>query len=209
MTPTDAARMAQLPSANSIYNFLNGHSKSLSSETYRRLSEALGTPISTLMGMGPTGSAEYGTVAVRAQAEAGVYRPSFELPLEDQFASPVLVKPELRAAGAYGVAVKGRGCDELYPEGSVLICVGLDYWDGTLRTGSRVVLQRIGGSRVEITVRELRVKSGRAWLWPRTTDAAALEPIEMPWPFPGRGWKQGADRFIISGVVLLSLVKEA
>ena len=34
MSPAEAAKAARLPSANSLYNFLNGHSHSLSQATW-------------------------------------------------------------------------------------------------------------------------------------------------------------------------------
>lgn len=219
MTLAQVARDAGFKRPNLLYNFINGHTEQFSQETLRRLSKALDVPVSKLMGVEPNpaaaplagaSTAHSSGLIVRASTGVGDWRDSFDLPLEAQFRSRLLVEPSLLACGAFGVVVRGRGCELLYREGTVLGVVPITQWDGSLVAGRRVVLQRIR-DRVEVTVREIEVRDGHAWLWPRSndpSDPACLLPIEMPWPVATGMWRRDEDRFLIAGVVVEALVPE-
>ncbi len=121
-----------------------------------------------------------------------------------------MVDEDLRGAGAFSVVVRGQGAEKIYRQGTVLIAVPLSARDGVLLHGQRVILQRIR-DLVEVTVREVEVRNGHAWLQLRSSepvDPAAASPVEMPWPSATAIWKRGEDRFLIAGVVIQALVPE-
>lgn len=61
LVPAEIARRAGLPSANTLYNFLNGRSSQLSQSTYEKLAEVVpGTTVDRLTGAGRF----FGTLAV-------------------------------------------------------------------------------------------------------------------------------------------------
>jgi len=74
--------------------------------------------------------------------------------------------------------------NEVYPEGSIVVCVNLKDLGREPRPGERVIVERHGASGlVEITVKELRRdESGDYWLWPRSTHPAFQQPWKWPQP---------------------------
>jgi hypothetical protein len=210
MTPADAAKAADLPNPNGLYNFFAGRSSSLSAETYRKLARVIpGATVASLQGLERSSVAMDSVVLVKAEARAGHLRPSFELALHDQTETPVPVTPEQRAEGAFGVRVKRPGAELIYPEGTILVVMPITCASASLAHGRRVILQRINGKTVEVTARELRVIDGKAWLMARSSNPAYDTPVEMPWPGQiERTWKRGEDRFQVAGIVIMACMPE-
>jgi hypothetical protein len=210
LTPAEAARSAGLSTPNAIYNFVNERTKSLSLDTLKRLAAVIpGATVASLQGDERPAVSTQRTVAVRAEARAGVMRDAFDLPTSEQFEVPVPIDPATRAAGAFGVMVRRPGAENLYPDRTILVVMPVVAYEGTLSSGRRVVLQRIHGPEVEVTVRELDVVDGKAWLWPRSSDPLNTQPVEMPWPCSAdRMWRKGEDRFSIAGIVIGSYSPE-
>jgi hypothetical protein len=148
-------------------------------------------------------------ITVRAEARAGKLRQSYDLPIADQIEVALPIDPKLRVVGVFGVRVCRPGAEQLYAEDSILAVVPIAGFEGILANKRRVILQRVIGEVVEVTVRELEVVNGHAWLWPRSTEARYAQPIEMPWPFAGeRMWRNGEERYSILGVVIGSWTAE-
>jgi hypothetical protein len=146
---------------------------------------------------------------VRAEARAGVMRETFDLPPAEHVETPMPIDGAQRAAGAFGVRVRHPGAEQIYPDGTILALMPTNSYEGTLKAGKRVVLQRIRGDSVEITVRELDVRDGTAWLWPRSNDPRFTQAVKMPWPFSAdRMWRNGEDRYSIAGIVVGAYVPE-
>lgn len=204
MRPADAARAADLGNPNAIYNFFGKRTMSLSAETYRKLAKVIpGATVASLQGLEHTQPALGRTIQVKSEARAGVMRASFDLPLSDQVETPVPIDAEMRASGAYGVLVRRPGAELLYPEGTILVVMPVTAYQGTISNGRKLILQRINAGTVEVTVRELQVVDGSAWLRLRSTDPRYDSSVEMPWPADGaRMWRRGEDRFSLAGIVV-------
>ena len=210
MTPAEASRLANLGNANSFYNFFSGRSKGLSAETYRKLAKVIpGATVASLQGLEHAPPALGRTVQVRIEVRANVVLPSSEMALPDQFEAPVPIDPATRANGAFGVVVRQPGADPLFPDGTILVVMPMAAQTRTLAAGRKVILQRICTGGVEVTLRELLLREGRAWLSRRSADSQCDSDIEMPWPSDGtRMWKKGEDRYGLVGVVVGAYISD-
>ena len=211
MTPAHAAKAAGLPSANALYNFLNDRSNSLSQATLEKLAQVIpGATLATLSGleeMAAPGAATRSAVVVRMAARAGNERPTTDLPHDEQFELPAPVRRDYLARGAFGVLVRGPGFEQLYPDGTVLICLSREAYSGKLAAGRRVILHRLAHERTEITVRELRVWRDGIWLWPRTDHPRHQHPVMMPALEQSR-WQEGESEYVVAAVVLVAICPE-
>lgn len=206
LSPAQWSRDAKFTTPNAIYNFLNGRTSQLSQETYEKLAAVVpGATVEKLTGAYKAPASK--GVVVRAEARAGEFRGSFDLPLSEQREMPVPIDAKERAAGAFAVVLRAPGMDLVWPDGTVLVCLPVARAK-ELETGRRVALQRQREDGVEITVRDLVVRDGRAHLWLRSAVPEFTAPIEMPWPYAGQSWKQGEDIFTLIGVVTMACVPE-
>jgi hypothetical protein len=210
MSAREAARAAELPNANALYNFFNGRSTSLSAETYRKLARVIpGATVASLQGLEMPSSATHTTVHLKAEARVGAMRSTFELPLHEQTELAIPITAEERAAGAYAIVVRRPGAEEIYPEGTILVVMPVTSDLCTPANGRRFVLQRLSGCHVEVTVREMTVADGKTWLSTRSSNLAYDTAIEMPWPADvGRTWKHGEDRYYLAGIVIAAYIRE-
>jgi hypothetical protein len=207
MTMTDLARESGMKSANALFNFINGHSHSLSQATLERLMKVIpGATMATLMGLetpddiGPP----VRPLQVRAIAQAGLMQSGFDLPASRQYQVPLPLEREMHAAGVFGVEVREPGAEKLFTPGTVLVCLPLSAWDGELANGRKLILQRVVDNKVEVSVRELELQANEAWLWLRSTHPEHQAPIAMPY-VPGkplRPWRSGQERLSIAAVAV-------
>lgn len=73
--------------------------------------------------------------------------------------------------------------NEIYPEGSVVICVKIHDLGRDPLPPERVVCQRRSEMGFEATVKELRRDAlGEFWLWPRSNDPNFQQPWKLPKP---------------------------
>lgn len=166
---------------NSIYNFLNGHSKSLDGRTYAKLARTAQVPVWQLTGdaadpPSPT------VVWVTGDVQAGLFREAVEWDKRDWF--PIDVPVPSRFQGrAKALKIVGTSMNRTYPDGSVAIWVDmLDYRPP--RSGDNVVVYsyRRDGT-VEATLKEYQVdEQGEKWLWPRSHDPAHQAPVNTRSP---------------------------
>lgn len=206
ITPTKVAREAGFPTANIFFNFLHGRTKSLSLTTLEKVASAYGITIS--MFTGEAGSSSVRTITVRAEAQAGRFRPAFDLPLPEQSEVPVPLDADAIASGAFGVTVRGPGTEGLFPAETILTCVPLPCFEQPLASGHKLIVQRTNESGVEVTVRELQISNGKPWLRLRSTRPEFQQAIECGGPIGPRPWTNGDDRFRIVAVVIGSYRSE-
>ena len=209
MSPADAARAADM-APNRLYNFLNGHSKSLSASTLAALAKVIpGATMASLSGERDPGRGERSdSVLMRTAADLGRWRDRFELPLHEQREIPMALPPGARAAGAYGARVDA-GAEGLYPPDTVLVAVPPDRYEGELRDGLRLIVERTRGDDVEVSVRELGTSDGARWLWARTSvPSLARDAVPVRLPTGKTKWKDGVDRWSIAGVVILAVIPQ-
>lgn len=166
---------------NSLYNFLNGHSKALSAMTYGKLARAARVPVWQLTGEEPEPVSPT-VVWVVGAVEAGAFREAVQWEQHQWF--PVDVPVPARFQGkAKALQVRGTSMNIEYPEGSIAIWVDmLDFRPP--RQGDDVVVyshNRDGG--IEATLKQLRIdERGEKWLWPQSHDPKHQLPINTQSP---------------------------
>lgn len=163
---------------NSIYNFLNGHSKALDMRTYAKLARIAEVPLHQLTGDVPEPPSPT-AVWVVGTVEAGAFREAVEWDRSKWYAVDVPV-PERFRRKAKALEVRGYSMDLEYLPGAVVIWVDfLDYRPPRHEDHVIVYSHRSTGE-VEATVKELRIDDGgRQWLWPRSTKPEHQQPINV------------------------------
>ncbi len=92
--------------------------------------------------------------------------------------------------------------NEVYPEGSVVICVKLIDINRQAQNGDHVVVIRRSKHGFEATLKELRQNAaGEAWLWPRSTDPN----FQQPWKL-GEGSDGSGQEIEVMALVIGSYV---
>lgn len=163
---------------NSIYNFLNNHSKSLSLTTYAKLARAAKVQIWRLNG-DPPETPSPTSVWVAGVVQAGNFVDAIEWD-ESEWYSVDVPLPERFRAKARALEVRGDSMNLEYRDGSIVIWVELhDFRDP--KTGDHVIAYaRKKDDGIEATVKEYRVDDdGRHWLWPRSDRPEFQTPICM------------------------------
>ena len=206
MTPSEAARAAGFTTPNSIFNFLNERSSSLSQNTIERLASVIpGSSIASLTGNDqatPMTSTITG-VQVRAIAEAGRMREAFDLPKKECYEAMLPTTAAQMRAGAFGVEVRTPGFERAFPDGTILVCVPAPAYSMPLHAGHHLIIQRVVNKLVEVTVKDLEVDGNkRAWLWPRSDRPEYQAPVKMPWPYTNEIWRLDGQRYSVTAVVV-------
>lgn len=187
LNPAEWARLAGLPTANAIYNFLNGRSSGLSQDTLQRLSDALpSTLVSDLMGETMAKKIErepderIKTIKVRSLSKAGLWRRIYEIPTADQEEINILQEPGVAIDEA--VLVADDSCDRLYPKGSYALIRRMRQGE-IVEDGDTVVVLRSRRRRNieehEVTIRQIDTESGNKLIW-RSSNMAFHGEVKMP-----------------------------
>ena len=122
-------------------------------------------------------------IKVIGAVQAGVWLPTVEWPLEDQYEMPLPIQMGYRGFPVQGLMVRGPSMDEIYPHGSIVVCVKFIDLGRDPRSGERVVALRLRHGECEATVKEYRVdRDGKARLWPRSTHPDFQRPIAVDDP---------------------------
>lgn len=166
--------------ANSLYNFLNGHSEGLDDRTFAKLARTAEVPIWRLTGEQPEPPSPT-TVWVSGHVEAGTFREAIEWDRSLWYPVDVPVPTRFRGK-AKALEPRGSSMNLVYPPGSVVIWVDvLDFRPA--RDGDRVVVYAYrADGMIEATVKELRIDGTNRWLWPRSDDPAHQVPINTTSP---------------------------
>lgn len=160
-----------------IRNFLKGRHRSLNSSTYQQLADARGTTVSELMGE----TVALDSVDVVGAVQAGVWSEALEWPEVDWYRAPVARDRRYAAYRQYGLEVRGPSMNELYPHGSIVVCVKLLDIGRDPKPSERVIVQRHSHEGFEATIKELRIDDEkRFWLWPRSNDPNFQQPWRLP-----------------------------
>lgn len=164
-------------SANSIYNFLNGHSDAMDLRTYAKLARTSGVPVWKLSGEMPEPPSPT-SVWVVGQVEAGAFRDALEWDRTLWYSVDVPVPDRFRRQ-AKGLEVRGPSMNLEYPDGSIAIWVDLLDARPAIDGDHVIVYRYASDDTIEATVKELRIVDGRRWLWPRSNDPAHQAPLEL------------------------------
>ena len=164
----------------SIYNFINGYSKSMDNETYAELAAVMNTTTAVLMGESDYSPA-VGQAIVIGRVQAGNWQKAVTFIDEaDTSIVPCVLPPHIASKGTrapvFGLSVKGDSMDQVFPEGSVLICLPLYEMRGPVKDGDYVIVHRINPDGLfEATCKQYRLVDGEMWLAPRSSN-----PSHMP-----------------------------
>lgn len=197
-TPTELARHSGL-APSTLNRFLNQDVKhTLSVPTLTKIDQAVQTFIRSLadkseaqrlsqiygtstMGTPTVTPVAQGTITimVRGEVRAGYFTSAAEYAEEDQF--PITLPSPGGRHNFFGLKVVGPSMNEVYPEGTIVVCCPIWEYDEALEEEDHVVVQRWENGLVEATVKELRHDpDGQPWLWPRSTHPEHQSPIRLP-----------------------------
>jgi hypothetical protein len=207
--PTTLAKACGWKNPNKIYNFLNGESQSLDTETYEQIVKAMpGTTIEGLRGQKPKKALS--SVILTTVCQSGKFRESPFLGAGLQEEVPLPVDETMRAASPYAARVRHPGAESIYADGSLLVCVPIDKFDGAVGKGRRVVVERKAGKRIEVTVREIQEDGdGKFWLSHRSTHPGLSNAVKLPKrALAGEAWQTNGDKLEIHSVVIGAYIPE-
>ncbi len=180
---------------NSIYNFLNGHSKALDPRTYAKLARTAEVPVWRISGEVPEPPSPT-SIWVSGSVEAGTFNEATEWDRSRWYSVDVPV-PERFRRRAKALEVRGYSMDVEYRPGAVVIWV--DFLDfRPPRHEDHVIVYAIrSDEQIEATVKELRIDdAGKRWLWPRSTKPEHQQPIDTDNP------PEGIASIEIKGIVI-------
>jgi transcriptional regulator with XRE-family HTH domain len=189
--PAELARRLGMPSPNALYNFLNGHSDSLSQRYLERILAAF--PDATEDGLvqnkpeptrNPANQAAtlvYRQVPVAMLAQAGLLQDTTMRPEAERF--NLAVPDTLVGKGRKLIAVLVRlpGAELAFPDGSLLVCEEVPNHRRHFEPAEHVVVQEDYDEGVEITIRRIHRHGGDTWLWPCSSHPSHQYPLRAPW----------------------------
>lgn len=186
--------------ANSLYNFLNGHSEALDDRTYAKLARAAEVPVWRLTGDQPELPSPT-TVWVSGHVEAGAFRDAIEWDRSLWFPVDVPIPARFRGK-AKALETRGVSMNLIYPPGSIVLWVDVLDFRPPRHEDRVVVYAHHHDGRIEATVKELRIDGTERWLWPRSSDPNHQLPVNTVDP------GEHIDTIEIKGIVVGSYKAE-
>jgi SOS-response transcriptional repressor LexA len=166
--------------ANSIYNFLNGHSEALDALTYAKLARTAEVPSWKISGDQPEAPSPT-SIWVAGHVEAGIWREAVEWDQSDWYSVDVPVAQRFRGR-AKALEVRGNSMNIEYPSGSIATWIDmLDFRPPQDGDDVVVYMTRYDGM-IEATLKRYRVLDGKVWLWPDSTDPLHQTPVNVEAP---------------------------
>lgn len=147
---------------NAIYNFLNGHSKSLSLQTYAKLARTAGATIEVLSGAPMSLPAPSG-IWVAGHVQAGDFREAVEWEQNEWYMVDVPVPSRFRKV-AKALEVRGNSMNLEFRQGSVVIWVPVLEARHPIDGDFVIVYSHCYDGTVEATVKQYREIDGQPWL---------------------------------------------
>ena len=120
-------------------------------------------------------------VVVRGDVQGGAWREAIEWNEDDWYTVAVPRDERYPNLPRFGLEVRGASMNQVFPEGTVLICILTEAIQDGVPPGKKVIVQQVDRAGLtEATVKELLVdEQGRAWLWPRSTDPEYQAPLQF------------------------------
>lgn len=125
-------------------------------------------------------------IRVVGHVQAGLFQEALEWPPDAQWEVFVPVSPSFSTLPITALEVRGPSMDELYPHGSLVVCVKFIDLGREPRSGERVVVHRtLPNGLTEASVKEYRIdRDGQQRLWPRSSHPDFQAPVTLQ-PTPG------------------------
>jgi len=111
--------------------------------------------------------------------EAGCYQEAVQWTKTQQYRVAVPVDNLYLDRSVIGLEVRGPSMNNIYPPGTVVICVPIEKLGREPRSGERVVVYRTGNGGIEASIKELRITDDGRWLWPRSSHPDFQAPIRI------------------------------
>ncbi|WP_029310773.1 helix-turn-helix domain-containing protein [Acidiphilium angustum] len=202
LSAADIARLGNIK-ANSIYNLFSGRSKSLSTSTLERLAAVIpGVTIAELQGSKTSATGDDPGIEIVAEAQAAIWRDRFELPRDRREKVALPATEGERLAGAFGVRVRRPGAEQVFEDGTILMCIPSSKWEPPLAPGDRVLVQLTQNGRIEVTVHQVVGGTGdELFLKGTSSDPRLNETHRIPDGNRGKPWTVQSGRISIVGVV--------
>lgn len=142
----------------------------------KRLAPALGVAPQDLL---PVQSSNH-SIQLQGNVQAGLWRSSdhsdieaeyFDIPLPEAYSN---LRP-------YALRVIGPSMNNVYPEGTILICCHLEDLAEQPIPGKRYIINDIDpADNIETTVKEFVLdENGKPWAWPRSSHPLHQEPVAL------------------------------
>jgi len=147
----------------------------------RALAEMAGESMESFAFYDTGGSIPLTVIVVVGSVAAGVWQEATEWVADDRYTLSVPAVSDYMATPLFGLEVKGRSMDKVFPEGAILICAKFFDLNEQPQAGDYVVVHRTArDGTVEATVKEFEVdRDGRAWAWPRSTEPEFQQPLRL------------------------------
>ena len=126
------------------------------------------------------GSKTVANIRVIGAVQAGSWRTALEWAEDDQYETPVRIDPKFAGLTPIALEVRGPSMNEVFPHGTIVICVAyIELGRGPVH-GERVVVQRFRGANVEASIKEYRRDDdGIARLWPLSDHPDHQAPLRL------------------------------
>lgn len=204
----ELSRTIGLPTGNLLYNHLHDRSDALSVAVLERILDHFpDVTFEDLVGRKPrprraqpepTHLSNH-NVVVSMSAAAGVWTRRAQWNPSRWTILPLPPAAPRFAPDGFGVAVAAPGAEAAYPVGSLLACHAFKP-EETLAPGTRVIVVRTRGQRVEVTVRVADHQLGQTWLMILSTHPEHQEALRVP-TSRGRVTSASGSGFRIAGTV--------
>ena len=179
---TQLARAAGV-TPSTITRFMNKDGKSiLSTRTLHKIAVASGLPEFS----SENGQNDFVFIGAGGIVQAGKPRLTLELDMESPFAfrrpSPLYKDSDYQC-----FITRGNSMNGVWPDETALLCVNIFRYEEVgkkLKTGNYVIVQRRLNGDFEAMVKELEIRDGEYWLWPRSSEPEFQQPIN---------WKPSKD----------------
>lgn len=203
MSVADVAKATGV-NANSLYNFLRGHSESLSISSIEKLGSIFTSEeITSLISVPSTSDPTAESVVIRGVVNAGVWRHQFEIDKREQRPTFITYPGSLDKRGIFALRVDTDGGEGGYPRGTILVCQPPSRFEGKLKPGSKVIVQRIRSTMMQVTIQEMVLGAeGGWWLVARSDVPEHCSQIKLPAFDVKLPWRSGGDRIAVAAVVL-------
>jgi len=196
------ARKAGLINANVLYNFLNGHSYSISQSTLEKLAKATGTKVDEMFSEPLFHVTRMDVLDARTGVFADKWNPTYEYPGKPLGELPIPRDVTITEAGF----VCDASCDPVYPQRTILGIASLtEFLRRGYLDGDRVLVHRRRNGQHEITIRQIVVApdNQRAELRYLSPTLDKCVPVKT-WPYHGGTYPHRGDHYQICGRVVAS-----
>jgi transcriptional regulator with XRE-family HTH domain len=161
---------------NQMVGMLERGDRKLTVEWMERLAPPLNAKPSDLLVI----DTNHHRIFLQGEVQAGKWRSADESDIKPEYFDLPLPAAFLQLR-PYALRVVGPSMNNVYPEGTILICCHMDDLQEEPITGKRYIIDNIDPSDgIETTVKEFVIdQEGRPWAWPRSNHPNHQTPLAL------------------------------